>query len=737
MVIPTADLALLLGTIATVLAGLASWLLLRGRRSQANVDRLALAVQEKQHIPPSLHPVIDPDICIGSLSCIRACPEGDILGIVSGKAKLVEASHCIGHSKCAVECPVDAIKLVFGTHEKGMDLPETDERFESSRPGVYIVGELGGMGLIKNALRQGLNVARTLHSELGGAGGAGDVVDVAVVGAGPAGIAAAVGCREAGLSFRVLEQGTVGGTVANYPRNKVVMTEQVRVPYLGVFGRTLISKEELIEQFEELLEKAQVQVDEGTKVESVDGEKGAFTVNTSRGPVRARSIVLATGLRGSPRKLGVPGEDGTKVTYRLIDPAQYAKKRVLIVGGGDSAVEAAIQLANEAKAKVTISYRKDSFSRAKPRNRELIADLVAQKRVRAVMSSQVQRIDSGHVLLKTGDGEEGKLKNDHVIVCIGGELPTKFLESAGVQIKRFHGEARGEVVRGSADNRRLAAALTGIGAVILAALTWVGGTYYLLPEMQREDHALHELLRPAGLWGHGVGVIATLFMMSNFIYALRKRWKKMKGSAHIRTWLTFHVFVGLMSPAVIAFHAAFQSRNLLATGTWTALAIVVGTGVFGRFLFGLVPSAEGRLLSLRELQTSLAKFRDEISPIVHEVTNPAAVQELLDEAMGPPPERIGLLSALLWLRRRRYALRRLSDRSRPFFSEPDDFYAFREGLGDLARLRLQVALYEKVKPLFRVWLGFHIVLSLFMVVLIAAHVAVSLYLGYGWVLTDA
>jgi putative YpdA family bacillithiol system oxidoreductase len=733
--LPGADLIVVVTTLAAVAFALAGYLALRQRRTRRDFARLEASRAENQHLPPSLHPIINTDICIGSLSCVRACPEGDILGLIEGRAELVEASHCIGHSKCATECPVDAITLVFGTQEKGVDLPETDESFESSRPGIFIIGELGGMGLIKNALRQGLEVSRALKSKLpANTAPAPGMVDVLIVGSGPSGIAAAVGCKEQGLSFHIVEQDTVGGTVAHYPRNKVVMTEAVQLPFYGSFGRTLISKEDLIESFQSVLQKAGVQVQEGVKVEGIAGDAGAFNVKTSRGDMAARAVVLATGLRGSPRKLGVPGEDKTKVLYRLVDPTQYAGQRVLVVGGGDSAVEAAYQLATETNARVSISYRKDSFSRAKPRNRELIAGLIEKGRVRAIMSSQVSRVEDDHVMIKTSDGEEGRLKNDSIIVCIGGELPTKFLQSAGVSIKRFHSEAKGEVARGSAANRRLAAVLSILGTLIVAGLSYVGWTYYWLPGIEREEHALHELLRPAGLWGHGVGVIATLFMMSNFIYVLRKRWKKLKGTAPIRTWLTFHVFVGIMSPVVIAFHAAFQSKNLLATGTWTALAVVVGSGVFGRFLFGIIPAAEGRMLRLEEVQREWEVFKERLDPVAEDVTNPAKVRELLEDAMSPPP-KLGFLGLLTYLPKRRYALKRLAERARYVFLDEGEYALFRDGLGELVRLRAQLSLYARLKGLFRIWLALHVTLAVFMVFLIAAHVAISIYLGYAWVLS--
>ena len=340
----------------------------RGLEHRRAKHKLAEAVRLELNVPQSLHPVIDPDVCIGSGSCISACPEGKILGLVGGVATLVNASKCIGHGKCAAECPVDAIKLVFGSAERGVELPEVDEFFETSRDGVHIVGELAGMGLIKNALIQGLQVAAHLQKTIDRKVGAGGV-DVAIVGAGPAGISTAVGCRAAGLSYALVEQDTVGGTVAHYPRQKLVMTETVDLPYYGKFGKQLIHKEELVTSFQDVIDKAGIKVHEKTKVTGIAGEQDAFVIQTDRGVVSARRVVLAIGRRGTPRRMGVPGEELGKVAYRLIDPRQYAGRRVLVVGGGDSALEAAIQLADETDAEVGISYRRPEFGRCRPLNK--------------------------------------------------------------------------------------------------------------------------------------------------------------------------------------------------------------------------------------------------------------------------------------------------------------------------------------------------------------------------------
>jgi len=710
----------------------------RWRRSRLDTAALRQAVARQTDVPRSLHPVIDPDICIGSLACLQSCPEGDILGIVDGAAALVHGQNCIGHGRCADACPVGAIQLVFGTARRGVDLPEVSEVYESSRPGVYVVGELGGMGLIKNAFRQGLAAAS--HIAQGHGAGAPGAVDAAVVGAGPAGLATALGLRERGLTYRLLEQDSVGGSVSHYPRRKVVMTEKVELPLHGTFGKPRISKEALLASFQKIIRKAGLAVEEGVKVVGVDGRDGDFTVQTTRGPVRARKVVLAVGRRGSPRKLGVPGEELEKVVYRLIEPEQYADSAVLVVGGGDAGVEAACQLARESNARVWLSYRGEAPKCREP-NRLELEGLAAAGRVQVLARSGVKNIGARQVDLEVG-GRPVRIPNDHVIVNAGGELPTEFLEKVGVKVRRYHGEAPGSRseatrshplqsgVRARRRARRLGVLLSVLGASVLAYLAWTGRDYYLLPPLQRLRSPLHWMLKPAGPWGHGVGIAATAFMLSNFLYAVRKRVGWLQGLGDMRSWLVFHVFVGFMSPMVIAFHAAFQSRNLLATATAAAMGVVMLTGIVGRYIFGLVPAAAGKALEIEEVRASLAGARAEAEPLLAAVRDPAPLRRLLAAVADPlPPTSLVYALATLPFRaaRHRLALWRVGR----LFPDRRAWQAFRQDVVALEKLRLQVSFFRSLKSLMRGWRILHASLAVFLVITIAAHIAVALYLGYG------
>lgn len=393
-------------------------------------------------VPASLHPKIDPLRCIGSGACVAACPEHDVIGIVQGRATLVNPLACIGHGACMDACPVRAIELVFGTETSGVELPRLDRNFETTTPGLYVVGELGGMGLIRNAVSQGAQAAE--HVVEKGARGAGDVADAIVVGAGPAGIAATLGLMKAGRKVRLLDAERFGGTIAHYPRKKLVMTGDFELPIYGRVSRRTMTKEELAKLLVDIRARTDLDVQEGEHVTEVErDERGVFSVRGTSGVFRARNVLLALGRRGFPSKLGVPGEELPKVSYRLLEPAAFAGQHVLVVGGGNSAVECALLLSDAGTAKsVSLSYRRSAFARCRAENRRRIEEAIAAGKVRAIMPSHVERIGEREVALR-GEGVPrgaATIPNDAVIVQIGGTAPTALLARFGIQLVTKFGE---------------------------------------------------------------------------------------------------------------------------------------------------------------------------------------------------------------------------------------------------------------------------------------------------------
>jgi thioredoxin reductase/ferredoxin len=384
--------------------------------------------------PPSLHPVINTSICVGSGGCASACPEHAI-GIVRGKAVLVEPAKCIGHGACAPACPVDAITLVFGTERRGMDIPEVKPNFETNVPGIYIAGELGGMGLIRKAVSQGQQAMESIAKNKSD----NDDLDVLIVGAGSAGIAASLAAKEKNLRYVTIEQEDgLGGAVYHYPRNKIAMTAPMHLPLVGIIKAFEISKEELLGLWGRVVKQTGIEFRFNERLEKMTPKGKGFTVVTSKNTYQTRNVLLAIGRRGTPRKLDVPGEEQAKVVYRLINSAQYRGMHILVVGGGDSALEAAISIAEEEDTTVTLSYRSDAFSRVKEKNRQLLKSLADEGKLTVLLKSNVIEIFEKVVKIEH-DGEIKEIVNDGVIVCAGGLLPTPFLKEIGIMVQTHYG----------------------------------------------------------------------------------------------------------------------------------------------------------------------------------------------------------------------------------------------------------------------------------------------------------
>jgi len=424
-----------------ILIGVIVFIYLRKQKRESRIvaEKIRISKEEGLHEPVSLHPVVDVNSCIRTGACISACPEKDILGIVNGKATIINASQCVGHGACFHACPVEAITLCIGTEKRGVDLPHVNQQFESNVPGLFLAGEIGGMGLIRNAVEQGRQAVENLTRTIDRSTSAD--YDLIIVGAGPAGIAASLTAKKNNLKVLTMDQDTLGGTVFNFPRNKIVMTSAMDLPLFGKVKLNETSKSELLKIWQSALAKNNISIRESTKVESIVSGSGCFTVGTSAGEsITAKKVLLAIGRRGTPRKLNIPGEELEKVAYRLLEPEIIEGKKIVVVGGGDSAIESALQLAG--KNTVHLSYRGESFGRIKPKNNEKIKKAIADNAVQVLFGTNLTSIHSDSVVYTDGESDQPvKLDNDLVYILAGGELPTQFLEKSGIRITRKFGEA--------------------------------------------------------------------------------------------------------------------------------------------------------------------------------------------------------------------------------------------------------------------------------------------------------
>ena len=425
-------------TVPLVIAAVSLLMLVLGAIADDRRTRQKRFAMERVELP-LVHSIND-DRCIGCEACVDVCPT-EVLDLVDHKARVVRFSDCVQCEQCANACPTTALVMHReGTAPQTLTVPELDENFMTGVPGQYLIGEVAGKPLVKNAANLGRAVIEHIAHDLAQRPRTGDALDVLIVGSGPGGLSAGLTCIVNKLSCAVIEkEHMLASTVARYPKGKLFMAEPAdsgNLSYLPVFDAT---KEDLVATWQKVVAGTKLPVKLGEAVESVKrGDDGIFTVKTTVATYRARAVVLATGLRGKPRLLAVPGANLEKVQSRLEDPDIFGGAHVLVVGGGDSAVEAAMSLV-DAGATVTLSYRGDGFKRCKQGNQKRLAELTSAGKLPVLLESNVEMFSLDAVAIKLKDGTTKTLPNHHAFVLIGADTPVTWLEANNVRfVEREH-----------------------------------------------------------------------------------------------------------------------------------------------------------------------------------------------------------------------------------------------------------------------------------------------------------
>jgi thioredoxin reductase len=685
------------------------------------------------------YPVVDLSRCLGCGTCVAACPEQGVLELVHGQAVVVNGARCVGHAACERECPVGAITVTVANLAERNDVPAVSAALESlSAPGVFLAGEVTAHALVKTAIEQGTAAAAEVARRLELAPAAEGEHELCIVGAGPGGLAAALEAKRLGLSFVVIEQeAELGGTVAKYPRRKLVLTQPVELPLVGPLGggRTTFSKEELIALWLAIAREHELPIHAGLTYLGCDPQAdGGYLVRTSGGEVLARHVLLAIGRRGTPRRLGVPGEDLPKVAYSLLDARSYQGRRVLVVGGGDSAVETALGLAEQPGNQVVLSYRRDGFFRVRERNLERLQEAHATGRLQVTLGSEVRAIHPGAVDLELSDRgarRVTRLPNDEVFVLAGGTAPLELLAGSGVSCDPALRPAAAPVVE---QGTGLVPAL-GIGlglafGTLLFAL--LHADYYLLPIEARPASEKHLLLRPGSGVGLFFGFGASALVLANLLYLARRAgWPGMRWGS-LRTWMTSHVATGILAVLFATLHGAMDPRDTVGGHALLALAFLFVTGAIGRYFYAWVPrAANGRELELEEVKAELARLTESWDAGQRAFVE--RVRATLEEELAARQWRSSFLGRVAALLGGQRALRR---RLAQLVAEaraqgiPEAKFRAILGLARVAhRTGMAAAHLEDLRAVLSAWRYLHRWIAALMVLLLVLHVVYALSYG--------
>ncbi|MEZ5963613.1 MAG: NAD(P)-binding domain-containing protein [Planctomycetota bacterium] len=769
----TVLIALVLGSVAALLVALA-------RRHE--LARMAGTLAERERAEREgaskaqlQHPEIDLSRCVGCGACVDACPEDGVLAMLHGQAAVVNWARCVGVAECERVCPTAAIVVTLGNLTERDDVPAVSAELEAvGQPGLFLAGEVTAHALVKTAIEHGTRVARAVAARCSPVPAAaraleaaprgvatptgharcdtGDsldpvpdpVLDLVIVGAGPAGLACALEASRLGLRFVVLDQASgPGGTVAKYPRRKLVLTQPVDLPRFGRLDRPSYTKEELLELWEDITATHRLPILGGREVDAVArGEDGAFAVRTQHEVHRAHHVCLALGRRGTPRQLGVPGEERTKVAYGLIDAQAYQGRRVLVVGGGDSAVEAALALADQPGNAVTLSYRKHAFFRIRSKNEARLQEAVAAGHIDVRFGSEVQRIEDDAVTLAVrstdGSTHHERLANDDVFVLVGGNPPLPLLRAAGVSFDPAHHPPPRQP-RATGSGWPLASLCGLLLAVVTLAFVLWHADYYALPMAARPTHDKHAWLRPGRNLGLTLGIASLLLVVVNLLYLLRRAGRAGFRFGSLRAWMTSHVLTGTLALSCALLHAAMAPRDTPGGHAFWALAVLVVTGVVGRYFYAYVPrAANGRELELaevrREFEGAQAAWQTGASGAEAAFAAQARreVEALLERRhwRGSLPGRI---AGLLFGQR---DLARLLARLRVAAEAQDIPTGHVQQIAALARRGHRAALaaghFEDLRALLATWRFAHRWVAALLVLLILVHLVNALVYGQMW-----